>query len=128
MSYHQTVNVLIACEFSGVVRDAFTRAGHNAMSCDLLPSETEGAHYQGDVRDLLLPGIWDVLIAFPPCTHLAASGARWWRDKQREQQEAIEFVRYLWDSHVPHIAIENPVGILSRVLTPPDQIVQPWQF
>ena len=88
------MRVLVACEFSGTVRDAFTRRGHEAMSCDLLPSETPGPHYQGDVRDVLANGWgWDLMIAHPPCTHLAVSGARWFKDKQAEQAEALEIGR-----------------------------------
>lgn len=121
------VNVLVACEFSGMVRNAFAERGHNAISCDLLPSETEGRHYQGDVRDLL--GLkWDLMIAFPPCTHLASSGARWFAGKQAEQGEAIAFVRLLMDSPIERIAIENPIGVLSTHIRKPDQIIQPWQY
>lgn len=121
------MNVLVACEFSGSVRDAFIRAGHAAMSCDLLPTETEGPHYQGDVRDILTPGRWDLMIAHPPCTHLAVSGARWFKDKVQEQAEAIDFVRLLLAAPVPHIALENPVSIISSRIRKPDQIIQPWQ-
>lgn len=122
------MNVLVACEFSGVVRDAFARRGHNAWSCDLLPSERPGGHHQGDVRDLLVQGAWDLLIAHPPCTHLAVSGARWFKDKQEEQVVALDFVRLLLDAPIPRIALENPVSIISSRIRKPDQIVQPWQF
>lgn len=122
------VRVLVACEFSGVVRDAFTARGHDATSCDLLPSEQPGQHYQGDVRDLLKPGRWDLMVAHPPCTHLAVSGARWFKDKQVEQAEALAFVRTLLDAPVPRIALENPVSIISSRVRKPNQIVQPWQF
>ena len=122
------VKVLIACEFSGVVRDAFIRRGHDAMSCDLLTSETPGSHYQGDVQDLLTPGRWDLMIAHPPCTHLCVSGARWFKGKQSEQAEALEFVRLLMDAPIPRIAIENPISIISSRIRKPDQIIQPWQF
>lgn len=125
------MKILVACEYSGRVRDAFAVRGHEAVSCDFLPSETEpvaGAqHYQGDVRDLL-GKFWDMLIAFPPCTHLSASGARWWKNKQTQQIEAIDFVKLLAESHIPKIAIENPVGRLSSAWRKPDQILQPWQF
>lgn len=121
------MRVLIACEFSGVVRDAFVAQGHDAMSCDLLETESLGAHYVGDVRDILGDG-WDLMIAHPPCTHLAVSGARWFKGKQREQQEAICFVRELMDAPVERIAIENPVSIISTKIRKPDQIIQPWQF
>ena len=121
------MKVLVACEFSGTVRDAFVRAGHDAMSCDLLPSDTEGKHYQGDVRDILNRG-WDLMIAHPPCTHLAVSGARWFKEKQTEQQEALEFVRVLMDAPIERIAIENPISIISTRIRKPDQIIQPWMF
>jgi len=121
------VRVLVACEFSGIVRDAFIQAGHEAWSCDLLPSETPGLHIQGDVLKVLDQG-WDLLIAHPPCTHLAVSGARWFKDKQTEQAEALEFVRLLLDAPVPMIALENPISIISSRIRKPDQIIQPWQF
>jgi site-specific DNA-cytosine methylase len=121
------MRVLVACEFSGVVRDAFARRGHDAWSCDLLPTETPGQHIQGDVRDLDLSR-FDLMIAHPPCTHLAVSGARWFVEKQREQAEALEFVRWLLDAPVPRIALENPVSIISSRIRRPDQIIQPWMF
>jgi len=108
------MRVLVACEFSGIVRDAFIARGHAAVSCDLLPSERPGPHYGGDVRELFGPRYqWDLMIAHPPCTHLAVSGARWFKDKQAEQEEALEFVRALLDAPIPHIALENPVSIIS---------------
>ena len=121
------MRVLIACEESGVSRDAFTRLGHDATSCDLLPSRTEGKHYQGDVLDILNDD-WDLIIAHPPCTHLAVSGARWFKDKQEEQEEALEFVRKILSANAPKIALENPVSIISSRIRRPDQIVQPWMF
>lgn len=121
------MRVLIACEFSGVVRDAFRDLGHDAMSCDLLPTEVDGPHYQGDVRDVLDTG-WDLMIAHPPCTHLAVSGARWFKDKQDEQREALDFVRLLLAAPIPKIALENPISIISSRISKPDQIIQPWQF
>lgn len=121
------MRVLVACEFSGVVRDAFGALGHVAMSCDLLPSETPGAHYRGDVRDVLDNG-WDLMVAHPPCTHLAVSGARWFAEKREEQAEALAFVRYLLDAPIPRIALENPVSIISSRIRKPDQIIHPWQF
>lgn len=121
------MRVLIACEFSGVVRDAFTQRGHVAMSCDLLASESPGLHHQGDVRGVLHDG-WDLMIAHPPCTHLAVSGARWFRDKQKEQEEALAFVRLLLAAPIERIALENPVSIISSRIRKPDQIIQPWQF
>ena len=121
------MNVLVACEFSGIVRDAFIARGHNAVSCDLLPSDAPGPHLQGDVLQFLNRP-WDLMIAHPPCTHLAVSGARWWKDKRAEQDEAISFVRLLMSAVVPLIAVENPVSIISTRIRKPDQIIQPWQF
>ena len=123
------MRVLIACEYSGRVRDAFIRAGHYAMSCDMLPTEAEGPHYQGDIRDILnAKQPWDLMIAHPPCTHLAVSGSRWFKDKVQEQAEALEFVRMLMDAPIPMIAIENPISVISSKIRKPDQIIQPWQF
>jgi site-specific DNA-cytosine methylase len=121
------MRVLIACEFSGAVRDAFTRRGHDATSCDLLPTQAVGQHYQGDVRDIL-DSRWDLMIGHPPCTHLALSGARWFKDKAKEQVESLAFVRLLMDAPIPRIAIENPMSIISSHIRRPDQIIQPWQF
>ena len=121
------MRVLVACEYSGRVRDAFLRRGHDAMSCDLLPTDVPGPHYQGDVRDVLGDG-WDLMVAHPPCTHLAVSGARWFKDKQAEQAEALDFVRLLLDAPIERIALENPVSIISSRIRKPDQIIQPWQF
>lgn len=121
------MRVLVACEYSGAVRDAFRALGHDAMSCDLLESETTGPHYVGDVRDILGEG-WDLMIAHPPCTHLAVSGARWFKDKVQEQAESLEFVRTLMAAPIPRIAIENPVSVISSRIRKPDQIIQPWQF
>jgi hypothetical protein len=124
------VKVLIACEYSGTVRDAFIAAGHDAMSCDLLPSDAPGPHYLGDVRDVLGDG-WDLMIAHPPCTYLAVSGmhrtARGLRDPQLTE-DALDFVRLLLAAPVPRIAVENPVSVISTRIRRPDQIVQPWQF
>lgn len=121
------MKVLIACEYSGAVRDAFIAAGHQAMSCDLLPTDVPGPHYQGDVMDVISDG-WDLMIAHPPCTHLAVSGARWFKDKQVEQKEALDFVRLLLDAPIDRIALENPISIISSRIRKPDQIIQPWQF
>jgi site-specific DNA-cytosine methylase len=119
---------LVACEFSGTVRRALAARGWDAWSCDLLPAEDDShRHIVGDVRPLLTLG-WDMLIAFPPCTHLAVSGARWFKDKQEEQIDALEFVRTLLDAPIPHIALENPVSVISSHIRKPDQTVQPWQF
>lgn len=121
------MRVLIACEFSGTVRDAFLRRGHDAISCDLLPTDVPGPHYQGDVRDLLELD-WDLIIAHPPCTHLAVSGARWFHLKRQEQAEALDFVRLLLAAPCPRIALENPISVISSAVRKPDQIIQPWQF
>jgi site-specific DNA-cytosine methylase len=121
------MRVLIACEFSGVVRRAFRELGHDAWSCDLLPAEDNGEHYKCDVRDILSHG-WDLLIAFPPCTHLCVSGARWFKTKQAEQAQAVDFFMMLAHAPIERIAIENPVGIMSTRWRKPDQIIQPWQF
>jgi hypothetical protein len=119
---------LVACEYSGRVRNAFAALGHDAMSCDLLPGETPGSHYQGDVFDLDLAS-YDLLICHPPCTHLAVSGARHFAAKQTSgvQQEALEFVRRLLDAPVAKICLENPISIISSRIRKPDQIIHPWQ-
>ena len=122
------MRVLVACEYSGTVRDAFRARGHDAWSCDLLPTERPGPHYQEDVREIIADMQWDLMIAHPPCTHLAVSGARWWKDKLFEQGEALDFVRFLMDAPIPRIAIENPISKISTAIRKPDQIVQPWQF
>lgn len=123
------MNVLVACEFSGAVRDAFTARGHEAASCDLLPSETPGWHFQRDIREVIsYSWKWDLMIAHPPCTHLAVSGARWFKEKQKEQAESLEFVRLLMSMDIPHICIENPISIISSRIRKPDQIIQPWMF
>jgi len=121
------MRVLVACEYSGTVRDAFIARGHDAMSCDLLPTERPGPHHQGDVFDIIRDG-WDLMIAHPPCTHLAVSGARWWKDKLDEQAEALWFVAQLMGASIPRIAIENPISKISTAIRKPDQIVQPWQY
>lgn len=120
--------VLVACEFSGIVRDAFIARGHDAMSCDLLQTERPGPHLLGDVRRFLTPDRWDLMVAHPPCTHLAVSGARWFPKKQAEQEAALEFVRMLMDAPIPRICIENPISIISSRIRKPDQIIQPWMF
>jgi len=121
------MRVLVACEFTGTVRRAFRELGHNAWSCDLLPAEDGGPHIQGDVRQVLGDG-WDLMIAHPPCTHLAVSGARHFHRKQVEQAEALEFVRTLMDAPIPRIALENPVSVISSRIRKPDQIIQSYQF
>lgn len=124
------MKVLVACEFSGRVRDAFIGRGHEAVSCDLLPSENPGPHYQGDVRKIIRDG-WDLMIVHPPCTYLCGSGLHW--NKRRPgraalTEEAIKFCRMLLSADIPRIALENPIGCLSSRLRKPDQIIQPWQF
>lgn len=121
------MRVLVACEYSGRVRDAFRKLGHDAMSCDLLPTDVDGPHHQGDVVELLHMG-WDLMIAHPPCTHLAVSGSRWFKDKVKEQAEALVFVQTLMDAPIQRIAIENPISVISSRIRKPDQIIQPWQF
>jgi len=121
------LKILVACEFSGTVRDAFIARGHDAVSCDLLPCEKPGPHIQGDVLEVINEG-WDLMIAHPPCTHLAVSGARWFVNKREEQELALAFVRTLLEAPIPHIAIENPVSIISSRIRKPDQIIQPWMF
>jgi site-specific DNA-cytosine methylase len=121
------MRVLVACEFSGIVRDAFRAVGADAWSCDLLPTERPGQHLQRDIRDVL-HNDWDLMLAFPPCTHLSASGARWWGNKKSLQAAALAFVRSLLNAPIPHIALENPVGAISTHIRKPDQIIQPWQF
>jgi len=125
------VRVLIACEFSGTVRRAFRALGHDAWSCDLLPAEDGDQHHiQSNAIGPAFGawGAWDLMIAHPPCTHLAVSGARWFKDKQVEQAEALDFVRRLLDAPIPRIALENPISIISSRIRKPDQIIQPWQF
>ena len=123
------MRVLVACEYSGRVRRAFEAKGHEVYSCDLLPADDGETihHYQGDVFDIINRG-WDLMIAHPPCTHLAVSGARWFKDKIQEQQEALDFVQMLMDADIPKIAIENPISVISSRIRKPDQIVQPWWF
>lgn len=122
------MKVLIGCEFSGIVRQAFRNFGHDAWSCDLLPAEDGSAyHLQCDVRKILNGG-WQLAIFHPPCTHLAVSGARWFKNKVKEQEEALDFVRMLLDAPIPRIALENPISVISTRIRKPDQIIQPWQF
>jgi hypothetical protein len=123
------MKVLVACEYSGTVRDAFIALGHEAISCDLLPTDSPGPHYQGDVRDVL-GDEWDLMIAHPPCTFLSVSGIHW-NNRGRGWQgteDALDFVRLLLDSSIPHIALENPVSIISSRIRKPNQIVHPHQF
>ena len=124
------MRVLIACEYSGVVRDAFTRAGHEAVSCDLLPTDSPGPHYKSDIEDVIGYSHWDLMIAHPPCTHLAVSGAAWFKEKRKSgvQQKALAFVQMLMDADIDKICVENPVSIVSTKIRKPDQIIQPWMF
>ena len=126
---YEVVNmkVLIACEFSGIVRETFRQQGHLAVSCDLLETEHLGLHIQGDVLNELENG-WDLMIAHPPCTYLAVSGARWFKDRPDEQKQALDFVRQLMKAPITYIAIENPIGVISSQIRKPDQIIQPWMF
>lgn len=124
------MRVLIACEYSGSVRDAFISRGHEALSCDLLPTDRLGPHYQGDVRDILNEG-WDLMVAHPPCTYLSVSGMHWTRRGLRDPQlteDALAFVKMLLDAPIQRIALENPISVISSRIRKPDQIVQPWQF
>lgn len=123
------MKVLIACEYSGTVRDAFIRAGHDAMSCDLLPTDVAGPHYQGNIFDVVdYP--WDIMIAHPPCTDLAVSGAAWFANKRLvgSQQASVSFFMKLAKLNIPRIAIENPVCVMSSLWRKPDQVIQPWMF
>lgn len=122
------MRVLVACEYSGRVRQAFRNLGHDAWSCDLLPSEDQSPyHLQQDVLPLLKEQ-WDLMIAHPPCTHLAVSGSRWFKDKSEEQAEALAFVQTLMNAPILKIAVENPISVISSRIRKPDQIIQPWHF
>lgn len=125
------MRVLVACEFSGIVRDAFIAAGHDAVSCDLLPSERPGPHIEGDALEVAWSNFvfrFDLMIAHPPCTYLAVSGARWFKDRPQEMRDALTFVQALMNAPIPRIAIENPVSVISSRIRPADQYIQPWQF
>ncbi len=121
------MRVLVACEFSGIVRDAFIARGDDAVSVDLIPSERPGPHIIGNVFDID-PTPYGLLVAFPPCTRLTVAGARWFKGREQEQEDALEFVRMLMYGPWPRIAIENPIGVISTRIRKPDQIIQPWQF
>jgi hypothetical protein len=121
------MRVLVGCEMSGIVREAFRARGHEAWSCDLLPSEQPGPHIQGDVLDILADG-WALALFFPPCTYLANSGARWWYKRQTEQQEALAFVRTLLEAPIPRIALENPEGKIGSAIRTHDQLIHPWEY
>lgn len=123
------MRILVACEFSGVVRDAFLARGHDAWSCDLLPSERPGPHIEDDAIQVAFhDGPWDLMVAHPPCTYLAVSGARWFAQRQAEQSAALAFVYTLLSAPIPRIALENPVSVISSRIRKPDQIIQPWMF
>ena len=123
------MRVLVACEYSGTVRDAFAKLGHDAWSCDILPTDSPGQHYQCDIMEVMGKG-WDLMIAFPPCTHLAVSGAKHFAKKRADgrQQQGIDFFLQVVNANIPKIVVENPVGIMSTLFRKPDQIIQPWQF
>ena len=129
------MKVLVACEYSGRVRDAFIKQGHEAMSCDLVSTDAPGPHYQGDVMDIINDG-WDLLIAFPPCTYLTLTGNKWFKpefankfpERHQQRKDAVDFFMKIANMPIPRIAIENPIGIMSRIYRKPDQIIQPWQF
>lgn len=123
------MRVLIACEFSGTVREAFKAKGHDAWSCDLEPTDLPGNHYQGDVMDIIADG-WDLMIAHPPCTHLAVSGARHFEQKRKDgrQQQGIDFFMQMINAPISKIAVENPIGIMSTIYKKPDQIIQPFEY
>ena len=121
------MKVLVACEYSGRVRDAFTAKGHDAISCDLLETEVSGKHYKGDIKDIIYDG-FDLMIAHPPCTHLAVSGSRHFWRKEKEQKEALDFVRFLMDAPIKRWCLENPVSVISSKIRPSDQTIQPYMF
>jgi hypothetical protein len=124
------LRVLVACEYSGTVRDAFIRRGHDAVSCDLLPTDAPGPHYEGDVRDIINQG-WDLMVAHPPCTYLCSSGLHWNKrrpERAAQTEEALQFVVWLLNAPIKHIAVENPIGCISSRIRVPEQIIQPWQF
>ena len=135
------MKVLIGCESSGTVRDAFIARGHDAMSCDLLPTVAPGPHYQGDVFEAIKMQQWDMAIFHPPCTYLTGSGERWLKDqsplksgalvgeaRRKARAQAIDFFMALWECGIPRIVIENPIGVMSSAFRKPNQVIQPWQF
>jgi len=124
------MRVLVACEYSGRVRDAFIAEGHDAMSCDLLPTDAPGPHYQGDVRDVIGGG-WDIMVSHPPCTYLSSSGLHWNKrvpGRAENTEDALKFVQLLLDAPIPYIALENPIGCISTRIRKPSQTIQPWMF
>ncbi len=122
-----TKRILIACEFSGIVREAFRKRGFDAWSCDLLPTEILGPHLQADVLSIINSGKWDLMIAHPPCTYTAVTGSRWYKDDPR-RQEGVDFFMKLYNADIPHIAVEHPVSVVSGRFRKPDQYIQPWEF
>jgi hypothetical protein len=131
------MRILIACEFSGTVRDAFIKAGHNAVSCDIEPCDNPGPHIQDDVLNVIkFPNTWDMMIAHPPCTYLTVTGNKWFKPeykdrfptRQQDREDAIKFFMALMNANIPKIAVENPIGIMSTTFRKPDQIIQPWQY
>ena len=127
--------VLVACEFSGIVRDAFAARGHDAWSCDIIPTESPGKHYEGRVQDIVGAG-WDLMIAHPPCTYLSVSGSRWLYNKDgskneerwEKREEALDFVRFLMDAPIERICVENPVSVISSQIRKPEQLIHPWEY
>jgi hypothetical protein len=131
------LKILIACEFSGVLRNEFRKLGHDAFSCDIEPSDDNSPyHYQCDVRNVINAYQWDLMIAHPPCTYLTLAGNRWFKEeykekyptREKDRQNGIDFFMELMNANIPHIAVENPIGIMSSAYRKPNQIVQPWQF
>jgi site-specific DNA-cytosine methylase len=122
------LKVLIACEYSGVVREAFKTRGHDAWSCDIIDTEIPGQHFTRDVLNIINAEWWDLMIAHPPCTHLSSSGARWWKEKKDKSELALQFVQLLMNAPIDKICIENPIGMVNTRIRKPDQIVQPYQF
>jgi hypothetical protein len=133
------MKILVACEYSGTVRDAFINAGHEAISCDLLPTDVPGPHYQGSVFDLIdnrNSNGWDLMIAHPPCTYLTVTGNKWFKpefkdrfpDRHKQREEALDFFKRLFECNINRICLENPVGVVSTLYRKPTQYIQPWQF
>jgi len=134
-SQRATMKILIACEYSGTVRDAFIKIGHTAISCDLLPTDVPGPHYQGSVFDIINDG-WDMMIAHPPCTYLTVTGNKWMKpefahrfpDRHKQREEALDFFKRLFECNIPRVCLENPVGVVSTMYRKPTQYIQPWEF
>lgn len=123
------MKVLIGCEFSGIIREAFKKKGHDSWSCDLLDTEIPGNHIKGDIKNTLnKKWSWDLMVVHPPCKYLAVSGARWFKYRREEQKKALNFVRFLMDAPIEKICLENPISVISTQIRKPDQIIQPWMF